>query len=235
MQNIDTPQQKEKKSLQQKNMTQKKVVNEEPKDQANKDFPNNYVIKLRKECSRYRIALKNVRKTYKDLPPELVDDYKNLKNSVEQQKKEEEKMKIKTKKQKIESLITDIASSLDAVAANQIAALLNKKIEIDDEGRAFVIIETDKEAINKKRITQSDTAYKKIDPDKPGGALSVEKFIGDFLQDNLHLVRSKSKRKGANTSPYIKNMFSIEQISTMTPKQYEKNRDRILKSITQNI
>jgi hypothetical protein len=232
MQNINTPQQKEKKSLQQKNTTQRKIEKENSKDLTSKEFPYNYVKKLRKECSRYRVALKNMRQIYKDLPPESTKEYENLKKAFAQQKKYEEEKKQKTKEQKTERLITKIAASFDAIAPSQVAALLNKIIDIDDGGRAFVVGENSIAPSTKKRTAQPDTTHKKANMDKPGGEKSVEKFVSDFLQNNLHLVRSKSKRKGANTNPYIKNMFSIEQISTMTAKQYEKNRDRILKSLT---
>jgi hypothetical protein len=187
--------------------TEQKTQREESMEES-KMFPAKYVEKLRRECSRYRTALKDMQQTYEDFPPERIEESKKLKEAFAKREKEEGKKKLELKAEKIDGLIESIAESSFAIAPKQVAALLRGGIDIDEEGRVFVA-------------------------DRDG--LSVEEFVEEFLRNNLHLVRSKSKRRGANTNSSAVNMFSIEQVSKMTAEQYKRNRDRILKSLSQNI
>lgn len=59
----------------------------------------------------------------------------------------------------------------------------------------------------------------------------IEQLVTQYLNNNLHLVRNKSVKKGADTAPHISDVISVEQISAMTVQQYGQNRDRILKTI----
>jgi hypothetical protein len=193
------------KSLEQKDEELSETVASNDEFQEQKTFPLKYVEKLRRECSKYRTALKEMKDIYEEFPPESVEEYKKLNESLRAKELESmEDMKLK-KEGKVNDLITNLAMSYSAISPEQVATLLRNDIDIDDEGRAFLV---------------------------SGRDISVKDFIKDFLSSNLHLVRSKSKR-GANTSPSTSNMFSIEQISNMTAEQYERNRDRILKTISQ--
>ncbi|MFC1855023.1 hypothetical protein ACFL2A_00585 [Thermodesulfobacteriota bacterium] len=172
-----------------------------------KTFPLEYVKKLRQECSRYRTALKELKEFYEEFSPESVDEYKALKEASVLRDEEESKKVSEDKNSKISEVIMKAAKEMKAVSPMQVAALLKERVDIDEEGVAFVL---------------------------GGDSKSVEEFVKGFLGENLHLVKSKSNRIGANTLPSAKNIFSLEQVSSMTAEQYSENRDRILKSLSKS-
>jgi len=169
-------------------------------------FTKKYVEKLRKECSRFRVELKKMRDDYADFSPDDVKELTALREKVSEIEKEEAENLINKKSQQINDGIMKIAESLSAIKPTQVAALLQNKIDINESGELIVI---DNEETN------------------------LNDFVKGFLNANLHLVGSKGKKRGANTTPSVANMFSIEQVSRMTQEQYKKNRDRILKTLSQ--
>ncbi len=192
-----------------------------PNDGDDKEtFSLDYVKKLRKECSKYRLALKELKKDYEDFPLQRLQEFKDyerqvgeLNEIISQQKRAADEAGSRIRSQKVDELITKIAISFDAVAPMQVALLLKDKVDIDDDGRAYLISDTDSRPVDR----------------------NIEGYVKSFLQDNLHLVSSKSRRKGTNTSSHIANSISAGQVLAMTPKQYEQNRDRILKSIAKSV
>ena len=191
-----------------KKSEQEQEIKNEVKDENEKTFPLKYVEQLRRESSRYRTELKKMREQYGDFPYENIEEFKKLKESLELQKREDEIRKAKLKAEQIDGALTSIAESLSAVAPKQVAALLNKHVDINDDGKAFVIDDS---------------------------ATNVETFVKSFLDKNLHFVKSKGNKRGANADSLTTNIFGFEQVSKMTAEQYERNRDRILKSLSQKI
>jgi len=184
-------------------------------------FKEEYVKKLRKECSKYRLALKDVQselERYKnDMPLELRDDYTKakeelgkLKEILSEKIRKEEKRAKGAKEKELELIIESIAASNSAVSPKQVADLLKDKVDLDESGEAYIVGQAE------------------------GDSAKADDYIKEFLRNNLHLVKTKSKKRGANSTPSSENLFTIEQISMMSAKQYERNRGRILKSLSQS-
>lgn len=182
-----------------------------------KMFPERYVKKLREECSRYRNLHKSVQlefDSFRETVPQalkeehekLTGEIAELKETLDEKIKEEEARRQEERVRKIEQMITDLAVEMDAISPKQVAVLLKDSVTIDDEGRVTAV----------------------------EGKSSLKSIIENYLKNNTHLVKSKNAKKGAGASPYVNDTFAIEHLSSMTAKQYERNRDRILKSLTKS-
>ncbi len=180
--------------------------------QAARLFGEKYVQKLRKESSRYRVALKEMQEVYAEFPVDKLAEYKGYAARVEELSEELAEMErkesarlVKEGTRALDKLLTRFAKLHGAIAPKQVATLLRGEVAVV-EGEVFAPTEE--------------------------RAAEVESRVVEYLSENPHLVKSRSRHKGANSAPHIKSALSVEQVSSMTPKQYASNRDRILKSLT---
>lgn len=115
-----------------------------------------------------------------------------------------------------ERQILEAAAAAEAVAPAQVASLLRGNVQVDDEGKSFVV------GPGGERMT-----------DGKGNELSVEAYVKTFIEENPHFQRAASGR-GAGGSPPGKGGAGpggFDPSKRNNLKHLQDNREEIIKKL----
>jgi hypothetical protein len=174
------------------------------------------VRELKEQIEERREQELKEKEKYKELLEKKKGEWEE---KLSEKEKRLEKLERERRRERVNSRLLSAAQKKGAIDAEQVARLVDDRVDVDDDGNVFVV---------------DGEGGPRLDDD--GNRMRPEQLVEEFLSDNEHFREAASGRGAGGQSPPdheppARGDLSPEKIKEMSPDEMRAHRDEIIEKL----